>query len=247
MSRSPRLTSKERLQLQQLKLMEWAESRSILAEVNTEAAEKPDPSEVLPNVWQLTQGLDLSPWQEDARDIWFDSGRRGTIKVVTGAGKTIVAMSIAEKLQTEDKDLRVVIVVPTIVLMSQWYEEFKSHSNLPESMIQRVGGGYSGEFDTNCRILICVLASARRVLPSLVERTGVGEHLLMIADECHRAGAPEQSAVLQTKRAYSLGLSATPERDDDQEGVSSGGYNESLQGEALGAIVYEMTFSDATR
>ena len=74
---------------------------------------------------------------------------------------------------------------------------------------------HSDELAGNRRVLIAVLASARKLLPAQVRSAGIGEHLLLVADECHRVGAPEMSAVLETPRAYSLGLSATPERDDD--------------------------------
>ena len=74
-------------------------------------------------------GLTLAPWQRDAVHAWFAAGRRGTIKVVTGAGKTIVALAVAERLQQSDPDLRVAIIVPTIVLMRQWYEVLRQRVN----------------------------------------------------------------------------------------------------------------------
>ena len=53
------------------------------------------------------------------------------------------------------------------------------------------------------------------------------EHLFLIADECHHAGASEMSKALKTKSRWSLGLSATPEREDN----SDAGYNESRSGQ----------------
>ena len=49
---------------------------------------------------------------------------------------------------------------------------------------------------------------------------------MLVADECHRAGANEMSKVLKTKCRWSLGLSATPEREDDDDA----GYDKSLLG-----------------
>lgn len=66
---------------------------------------------------------------------------------------------------------------------------------------------------------------------------------MLVADECHRAGANEMSKVLKTKCRWSLGLSATPERDDDDDA----GYNESLLGKRLGPIIYEFNLADALR
>jgi superfamily II DNA or RNA helicase len=237
------LTDEERLNLQQLRLADWSSRRGDAPELsaNREAAESGD----LPDIWNLTQGLSLASWQRDARDAWLAAGGRGTIKVVTGAGKTVVALSIAETLQTRDPSLRVAVVVPTIVLMQQWVETLHQRGNLPAKAIGMLGGGHSDGFDGDRRILVAVLASARKDLASIVTRAQVGDHLLFVADECHRVGAPEMSAVLETPRHYSLGLSATPERDDDA--TSPDTFSQSTVGSALGNIVYEMSFADAVR
>ena len=240
------LSPDERLMLHQLKLVSWAEDHS-KDDTLTSPGPLPDGTQgrSMPSSWVLTNGMELAAWQKSARDSWFAAGRRGTVKVVTGAGKTIVALAIAEQLQQEDPDLRVAIVVPTIVLMNQWIEVLRTRSNLPESALARVGGGHSDDFDQTRRVMVAVLASARKDLPTMVQSREVGDHLLLIADECHRAGAPEMSAVLRTPRRYSLGLSATPERDDVAgEGVAD--YGASMLGVEIGPIVYEMTFAEAT-
>ncbi len=69
--------------------------------------------------------------------------KRGTIKVVTGAGKTILALAIMERLQAQNNNLRVAIVVPTIVLQNQWYEEILRNSNLPPPDDRQIGRGGS--------------------------------------------------------------------------------------------------------
>ena len=80
---------------------------------------------------------------------------------MTGGGKTLLALFIAELVQnTEDKELRLVIIVPTIVLMHQWYDAILEHGNLPAEAIGRLGGGYDEDFGGGRRILVTVLASA---------------------------------------------------------------------------------------
>lgn len=66
--------------------------------------------------------------------------KKGTIKVVTGAGKTILALAIIESLKKQITELVVAIVVPTIVLQNQWYNEILKNSNLSDNMIGRLGG-----------------------------------------------------------------------------------------------------------
>ena len=66
-------------------------------------------------------------WQQQCATKWIKKGR-GTVKVVTGGGKTLLALMIMEVLQnTVDPNLRVVIVVPTIVLMHQWHDAILEH------------------------------------------------------------------------------------------------------------------------
>ena len=78
-----------------------------------------------------------------------------------------------------------VIVVPTIVLMNQWYEEFQS-SNLPREVLARLGGGnLPSELDlSTARVMICVLASAKKHLPKLVESANWEQKMMLIVDEC---------------------------------------------------------------
>lgn len=243
------LSGAERLQLHQLRLIEWMGSRVSADQKKRTREETSDVivgPETAPDRWNLLHNMVLYQWQEDCIRSWFDAGRRGTVKVVTGGGKTVLALAIAERLQNqEDPDLRVAIVVPTIVLMNQWYEEIEERSNIPLSAIGRLGGGYDDDFSGGRRILIAVLASAYKLLPSLVSEE-IGNHLMLIADECHRVGATEMSKVLAVRRRFSLGLSATPEREEEEdEGKEPVRYEDSLLGKELGGVVYELTLAKA--
>lgn len=239
------LSSAERLTLQQLRLREWIGRSTGRAEAEVSSRLEPEGPEAasLPQAWEMTRSLHLHPWQESACDAWFREDRKGTIKVVTGAGKTVVALAIIERLQRRDPELRVAIVVPTIVLMNQWHDVMREHSNLPEQAFGRLGGGYAETFGDLTRILIAVLPSARKELPGLVDED-LGRHLLLVGDECHRVGAPEMSRVLQTRRAHSLGLSATPERTDDGDDGAIGAPVEKTRN-GFGSVVYEMSFAQA--
>jgi superfamily II DNA or RNA helicase len=255
------LTPGEELLLQQLRQAQfWAEKNGG-AEGNEAAGDSADQrgAVAVPQSWELTRGLALHDWQEACVRAWLANGMRGVMKVVTGAGKTILALAIAERLQqTERHSLRVAVVVPTIVLLNQWRDELAAHGNLPASAIGLMGGGHGGRFSESTRVLICVLNSAAKKLAAEVERAGVGQDLLLVVDECHRAGATEMKQVFATQRAYSLGLSATPERTDDpapdaEEEAPAGepeepaSFEESVLGRELGPVVFEMTYADAIR
>src|SRR5215510_2988328 len=134
--------SQEQLMLHQLRLLEWMATtgRKRFVDENTDAEETEKQPGVLPGKWELTKGVQPYEWQQKCIESWFANDGRGTVKVVTGGGKTLLALAIAERVQnTIDKELRLAIVVPTIVLMHQWYDALLEHGNLPKEAIGRLG------------------------------------------------------------------------------------------------------------
>jgi len=254
------MSPSEELKLQQLLQMQfWQRQRKDDSTTEKRNADEAVAGTDLPDRWELTRGIVLHSWQERCIESWFSAEKRGVIKVVTGAGKTILALAIAERLHTEVPNLRIAIVVPTVVLLEQWREELLTQGNLPANAIGRLGGGQDDIFDDRTRILICVLNSASRKLPDLVRQSGFGPSLLLVVDECHRAGASEMQKIFRTERAYSLGLSATPERDSDfkdedestsssnQEAVLPLEFEETVLGKELGPVIFELNYADAIR
>lgn len=252
------LTSSDQLQLQQLRQLQFWQEHAAEFHSGQRSNAADGNITILPERWELTRDIVLHEWQQRCIDAWFAAGARGVIKVVTGAGKTILALAIAERLQrTQQPHLRVAIVVPTLVLLDQWREELLSRSNLPETAIGLVGGGNDGVFDDRIRILVCVLNSASKKLPALVEKSGVASSLLLIVDECHRAGATEMRRVFATKRTSSLGLSATPEREGEGKTGDENGdifnnddslpqaFADSVLGQELGPVIFELNYADA--
>lgn len=258
MENSPSLQPIEELRLQQyLQVQFWQRRHPDTGQTPAGGSDLPV-RDTLPEKWELTRGIELRPWQQECIGRWFEAGGRGVMKVVTGAGKTILALAIAERLQqTRIPDLRVAIVVPTVVLLDQWCEELRSRSNLPPSAIVAMGGGDDAVLDEQTRVIVCVLNSASRKLPALVRDAGIGGSLLLVVDECHRAGSAEMQKVFTTPRAGSLGLSATPERDNDptadEDGLPEGRdpapnsqeFSETVLGRELGPVVFELNYADA--
>ena len=233
------------LLLHQLRILEWFATQNALPNDKIPLKNKSTPDiKAVPELWNLTLGTTLYAWQEDCIKKWFN-GRRGTVKVVTGAGKTILALAIMQKLQNDiESELHVAIVVPTIVLMNQWYDELLTHGNLPVDSIGRLGGNYTDDFSSGKKVLISVLASAQRKLPAIVSSSNVGSNLLLVVDECHRSGAEIMSRIFETKRQFNLGLSATPEREEE-EMESLIPYDKTLLGNELGPIIYELNLAEA--
>ena len=153
---------------------------------------------------------------------------------MTGAGKTYFAqMCIAEWLADEPEG-RVIIVVPTLALLDQWYVDLEEDLRVKRRDI----AVYSGEqrAATPARLNLVVLNTARTMAPVI----GKDRPSFLIVDECHRAAAPANANALRGGHDAALGLSATPERQYD-DGL------ETVLVPALGPIIYSYGYDEARR
>ena len=196
--------------------------------------------------WQLLpDGFRAHAWQEECLKRWLTLGR-GTVKVATGGGKTRFALMAAQGLQhSRVPDLRVAIIVPSVPLMYQWRDELLQ-GRVSRSDIALLGGGNTAPDLADARIVLAVLNSARERLPKLVEAAGWSSRLLLIVDECHRANAAQAQRVFETKPAFTLGLSATPEQElEDEHLPPDEAYAQSAVGKALGPIIFEFSLRES--
>ena len=191
--------------------------------------------------WKLS--VELYRWQKEAKKEWWENGGRGIVKIVTGAGKTIFALSLISDLFNfeayKDGGLRVIIIVPTTVLLDQWLIETMDKLHISRKNIG-VFYGKEKEKVEEKNILIYVINSARRYLKNHYEKFFKHDDLFLIADECHRYGSKENSRIFEIPFSYTLGLSATPERYGDY------GFEEKLIPN-LGNVIYTYTYSDALK
>jgi superfamily II DNA or RNA helicase len=164
--------------------------------------------------------------QQGSIDAWVANGYRGIFKHATGSGKTLTAC-FAMKPHLDEGGV-VLILVPSRLLLDQWYDELTTF--FPEPEILRVGAGnddwrrpsilrsFSSEDRLlGGRIVLATLQTARS--DDFLARLRKGAHLLVIADEVHQAGSTENSKVLTIQAGRRLGLSATPERYGDSLGT----------------------------
>ncbi|WP_188425062.1 DEAD/DEAH box helicase [Haloferax sulfurifontis] len=166
------------------------------------------------DAYNFDDEFELYDWQQGAIKAWFDDdstpSERGIAQVVTGAGKTVMALGAVREWLQRHPDGVVTVVVPTKVLMRQWLEEFVTKLNVPPSDIGWVGDGHK-DTHTDHRILVTIVNSAVKddFLKQSIEATDTENHLL-VADECHRYTGDVHSKVLNYPNSSSLGLSATP-------------------------------------
>lgn len=160
--------------------------------------------------------------------------RAGVVEVVTGGGKTAFALMCYKRLVEAMPDLRLLVVVPTIALLDQWAVTLELDLGVTQGDIATHGGGRNAA--TGARVHVAVLNTARSLTMRL---TRVGKWMLVV-DECHRAGSPENARALEGTYVAALGLSATPERQFDNAFAD-------VVSPRLGGVIFRYTHGDARR
>jgi superfamily II DNA or RNA helicase len=121
-----------------------------------------------------------------------------------------------EELHREYGDrLRVAIVVPTRILARQWREGLRANLGIPSRWIGEQHTDAQVEWNSAHPILVSVVNSARARLATVMDGWRRSNHVaFLVVDECHRAGSEYNSKIFEGHYDFSLGLSATPERED---------------------------------
>ncbi len=193
--------------------------------------------------------LNLYAWQQECLDAWEDNQSRGIIQVVTGGGKTILAVAGAQRLQQRLKGkLQVKIIVPKQFMVAQWTASLLSNKET-FGIEKKDVGNYSGlnKDSPDKPYMIYVVNSARYKLSiHIAENLKKGEPVLIIADECHHYASAENRKIFdfmslldqkKPQQYFSLGLSATPQTE---------GFTNILV-PALGPLFYSYGFSEAIK
>jgi len=160
--------------------------------------------------------------QEKAVEIFLQK-KRGLLNMATGTGKTRTSLKILKTLYSQDKIDTIIVSTFGNSLLNQWYKEVL---NLRKSIKLRIYRHYEKHKEkqryinqSQNSILIISNAQLSSVLKKVSEQQG--KRVLLIYDEVHRLGAPENVKKLDglTEHIqYVLGLSATPDREYDEKG-----------------------------
>jgi superfamily II DNA or RNA helicase len=174
-------------------------------------------------------GRPLMEHQRLVLEDWEAREHNGIIDFATGAGKTLAAIEGVKRWTSEGG--AAVILVPGRDLHAQWIREIETE--LPGAQILPAGAGSN---KNDWMELLPIFSSAenssqaRRVIVATNQtfasydfqrRLKMGDHLLVVADEMHRAGSRKVLPALeQTRCGATLGLSATFRRQFDDEGTN---------------------------
>ena len=172
-------------------------------------------------------------YQKTAFENWKNNGQKGLFAMATGTGKTITSLNCLFEIYQRKGYYKAIILVPTITLVNQWEQECRKFqfANITKvysknltwrDEVERIlfNEKYKTEREPEVSyIIISTYASYSREKVFNVLNGFDKKRLLLIADECHNMGSG--SLVKRLKEIPYLrriGLSATPERQFDDEG-----------------------------
>lgn len=221
-------------------------SQSVLAKIKARApannpyAQQPLAPKTMPAINQR--------WRHQERAVSaFLAARRGVLEMATGTGKTKTALRIAAELFQRGEADSIIVATDGTDLLSQWFDEFTEWraEYRPELIIYRhfaathEGMGYV--LSPRSATLIVSSAQLAKYLPQL--SAAQAKRTLLIHDEVHGLGAPSLRTALagmHERLGYVLGLSATPEREYDEEGTS-------FISRELGPVIFRFPLEEAIK
>ena len=166
------------------------------------------------------------PYQIKAYSNWLANNKKGLFAMATGTGKTLTALNIVLNEYFKYGYYRVIILVPTDALVSQWIEECKSFnfmnifsSNDKKWREKLKEKNYFSKLDEKVSyIFISTYASFLHKNSLHIINSLKDEDLIMIVDEAHGIGTKNAFEKLPKQFPKRIGLSATPDRKNDDYG-----------------------------
>ena len=174
-------------------------------------------------------------YQKRAYENWKNNRQKGLFAMATGTGKTLTSLNCLLHIWEKFHFYKALILVPTITLVEQWEAECKKFNFGHIIKVSSKNPNWKSELDViklkedlifsdtePSFIIIATYASFAREsifydLVSFNKKTC--RQLLLIADEAHNMGSGKILDRLKgVKFLRRIGLSATPNRQFDEEG-----------------------------
>lgn len=171
-------------------------------------------------------------YQKQAFENWKANRQRGLFAMATGTGKTITSLNCLLQIYFSNRYYKAIILVPTVTLVDQWEREcwkfhfehiIKISSKNREWKSQLTTLSISERLSTDPTENNYIIISTYRSFsdPIVFDKINVlpRKRVLLIADEAHNMGAKRIKDLLpKVNILRRIGLSATPERQYDDEG-----------------------------
>lgn len=153
------------------------------------------------------KSLRLYDWQRRGIDFFFEHNCKAIYSSPTGAGKTIFAIELLQRIFDKDPKANVLVIVPkNIILEDTWYKSLIEAGY----SIRDVGVFYAG-------IKECAKITLTNV--QNIQDINLNKFDVAIMDEVHHIPTKRIMKILYARDKmfpYMIGLSATPERYDLQ-------------------------------
>jgi len=186
---------------------------------------------------EVTRKTPRFPYSEGPREYqqtafikWKNNKQQGLFAMATGTGKTITSLNCLLEVYNKTGYYKALILVPTITLVNQWEDECRKFNF--NSIIKVFSKSKSWKNDIAGILLQEKLSPTEQVSFIVIstyasfsrrniflELNQLPAKTLLISDECHNMGSHTLLKILpriDCKRR--IGLSATPERQFDEEG-----------------------------
>ena len=174
--------------------------------------------------------LNLYDYQQEAIKNWQANDYCGIFDMATGTGKTLTALGAVAELCKNVKRLAVIIVCPYQHLVEQWVEDIRAFGANP--IIGYSGSSYTNYkkelknriFNFNYKItdFFCFITTNASFMSKVIneEIRKLSQDTILVVDEAHNFGAKNLQNTLQQDFTYRLALSATLERQGDEDGTN---------------------------
>lgn len=179
----------------------------------------------------IPQNVKLFDYQNEAIENWKSNNYIGIFDMATGTGKTFTGLGAITKLFLDKGKLAVIIVAPYQHLVEQWVEDIIKFDLRPI-----IGYSASKQKDWKQRLkkdvfdfkigvidVLCFVTTNATFTSDFVQTQmqKLGKDTLLLIDEAHNFGAYNLSKTLKPNIEYRLALSATLERQGDEEGTKA--------------------------
>ena len=201
------------------------------------------------NIPTIPEWVELHPYQKKAIVNWKNSDFKGIFDMATGTGKTFTGLgAITELFNEKNGKLAVIIVCPYQHLVNQWVEDIVKFNMCPivghsasiqKDFKKRLKNAII-DYNLDIRKFFCFICTNATYSTKIIqeELSKIKGELLLVVDEAHYFGAESIVKTLDDKFTYRLGLSATFERNNDEEGTK-------LLNEFFGKKCIEFTLEEA--
>ena len=170
-------------------------------------------------------------YQQTAFENWKNSKQQGLFAMATGTGKTITSLNCLLEIYKKTGYYKALILVPTITLVNQWENECRKFNFNAITKVCSKNPNWKNEIgnillqekllstEQVSYIVIATYASFSKT-NIFSELNQLSAKTLLIADECHNMGSDSLLKLLpKVNCKRRIGLSATPERQFDEEGT----------------------------